>query len=232
MGSWNAKALLAAAVALVVGLVLGGLGPRTELRELREQVAELERHPVRRDVGRQIFGEVFAPRASPAAGDGAAPPEPEDVADRGEPASDPEPGEPERGFRVEVDRPGGQVPAEQVDQMKDALDMRRAQAVAALREQAGASDEQMAEVDEIVAAMNADLEVLAEEFVATVSEGEPSRRDMMSFAADTLDVLIDTEDRLGGVLDDEQLEAVSDEALDPTAYVDGAIVDVLSRLDR
>ncbi len=81
--------------------------------------------------------------------------------------------------------------------------------------------------------MNADLRVLATEFVAVYKESgeEPSRRDMMAFAADSLDVLITTEDALTGSLAPEQQDALSEESLDPLSYVDGSLVDVLAELD-
>jgi hypothetical protein len=112
------------------------------------------------------------------------------------------------------------------------MELRRTQAIAALREQAEASDEQMETVEQIVGDMNADLQALAEEFVATAREGEPSRREMMVFANDTLGILIDTEDALFQALPADQREDLSEEALDPMSYVDGGIVDVLAELDR
>ncbi len=237
MGDWHAKHLVLAALALIVGLVVGGLGPRGKIRDLEAEVATAKRE-ARRDVGRQIFGEVFRPRTAPAPAPGGAAADP--VPD--EPA-DPDPGDDaddDGNFRIRVERrgdegdegEGGSEPDAQA--MKDALDLRRAQASAALREQAEATDEQMAEVDAIAADMNADLHDLAEDFVATVaaSGGRPNRRELMVFAADALDVLIGTEDSLSSVLDPAQLESLDDRALDPTAFVDGTLVDVMSKLDR
>jgi hypothetical protein len=123
------------------------------------------------------------------------------------------------------------VVEENVDRMKEAMEIRRTQAIAALREQADASDEQMDTVDAIVGDMNADLQALAEEFVATTREGEPSRRDLMVFASDTLEILIGTEDALYDALPEDQREGIAEEALDPLSYVDGGIVDVLAELD-
>lgn len=224
MGDWKPKHLLLAAVALILGLVLGGLGPRGRVRDLEQRVTELRRTQSR-DVGRRIFGEVFAPRVDAPPDAPPAEPEPDAAEPDPSPAPDPSPG---------AERPRVRGPdVAEAQRMKDGLDLRRAQAAAALREQAEATDEQMDEVDRIVADMNADLTSLAEEFVASVNAGEePTRRDMMSFAADTLDVLMATEDALTGVLDPAQLEQLDDKALDPTAYVDGTIVDVLSQLDR
>jgi hypothetical protein len=231
MRDWKGKHVFAAAIALVVGLVVGGIGPRAEVRSLQARVAELEDRGGRsRNVGRQIFGEVFRPRVEAQA-------PPADAT-----APDPVPEDPDQ---AEVRRPSGREDpdvdepaaaesrAEGAQRMKDALELRRTQARAALREQAGASDDQMDEVDRIVDDMNAELQTLAQAFVDQVGEGgEPDRHDMMEFASDTLQVLLSTEDAMSQVFDPDQLDQLSQDALDPTGYVDGSVVDVLATLDR
>jgi hypothetical protein len=223
MRDWGAKHLILAVLMLLVGLVAGGVGPRAEVRSLREQVSELEERPCERGTGRQI-AQVFGGRAWEA---------PRPAPGGAEPAGEEPAGE---EHEVELDLGGeGEQPdgPENLDMMKEALLLRRSQALAALREQAGASDEQMEKVDAIVDDMNASLRALAEEFVQTVQDGqEPSRRDLMLFASDTLDVLIEAEDSLYGALPPEQREALEDQVLDPTSYVDGSVVDVLAELDK
>lgn len=225
---WAAKHFVLAAVTLVVGLVIGGLGPRAEVRSLRAQLEEIGDAP-RGRVGSRDIASIFRGRPwEGAAADPAPSPgsdtEREPRADRQDPP-DATPGE--AGAEPVVD---GSFD-ENADRMKEAMELRRTQAIAALREQAEASDAQMAAVDAIVSDMNADLHALAEDFVATASEGEPSRRDLMVFASDTLEVFIGTEDALYEALPEDQREQVSEEALDPMSYVDGGIVDVLSGLD-
>ncbi|MEQ1500800.1 MAG: hypothetical protein ABMB14_01150 [Myxococcota bacterium] len=226
-----AKQLVLAAVMVVVGLVIGGIGPRSEVRSLRARLDELEHRPCQNTTGRDLAG-LFRGRPW----DGGAAPE----AAPDEPTDAP-PDAPVVVVPTDPDgaRPGDAPPGEaagpspdELDAIRDAMELRRTQALAALREQAGASDEQMAQVDEVVQGMNDDLRALAEEFVATTREGEPSRRDLMTFASDTLDVLIGTEDALYGALPEDQREGLTDEALDPTAYVDGSIVDLFAELDR
>ena len=115
---------------------------------------------------------------------------------------------------------------------REAMELRRTQARAALAE-AGVSDEQLSSIDEAMDRMNQDLSALTETFVATVQEGgEPDRREMMMFAADTLDVLLEGEDALYGVLDEEQRADIDDAALDPFSYIDGGVVDALMQLER
>jgi hypothetical protein len=225
MRDWGAKHLILAVLMLVVGLVAGGVGPRAEVRSLRDQISELEERPCAQGTGRQI-AQVFGGRAWEA-------PRPQPGKDEGktEPAGDDaENDEPEVHFEAGE---GEEMGPENLDLMKEALVLRRSQALAALREQAGASDEQMEKVDEIVDNMNSSLRGLAEEFVQTVQDGqEPSRRDLMLFASDTLDVLIEAEDSLYGALPPDQRAALEDQVLDPTSYVDGSVVDVLAELDR
>lgn len=227
MRDWGAKHLIAAALMLVVGLIAGGVGPRAEVRELRDQVKALEERPCAKGSGRQIAN-VFGGRPW-----GSTPSESskENPRDQEPDAEEPKDRDVEVkiGNGKDLDEPSD----EDIGLVKDALALRRTQAMAALREQAGASEEQMKTVEAAVDTMNTNLRSLAEEFVETVKAGEdPSRRDMMLFAADTLDVLIETEDALYGALPAEQREDLEDSVLDPTSYVDSSVIDVLAALDR
>jgi hypothetical protein len=226
---WAAKHLVLAAVALVFGLVIGGLGPRSEVRALQARVDELEAKPCR---GGAEVTSLFRGRMWE--NDQTAPPPEEPVAPA--PPSRPEPAEVVAAPSEPSAAPSGastppNVDGEAAEQIKEGLQIRRAQAIAALREQAGASDDQMADVDVIVDQMNADLAAVAETWVAAAGEGDLSRRDMMLLASETLDVLIDTEDALFGTFSSEQRAALSEEVLDPTAYVDGSVVDRFSELE-
>src|SRR5688572_1367528 len=100
---WRAKHLLGAAVALVIGLAVGGLGPRSEARGLREQLAVARDRECEREVGREI-ATVFQGR-------------PWEPAPPPDPPPDPLPGPvPE----VEPPDPPENVPDESLDTMRDA----------------------------------------------------------------------------------------------------------------
>ena len=98
-------------------------------------------------------------------------------------------------------------------------------------EDAGLDDAQITAFDEATAAMNAELIALTDDLVADVQQnGPPSRRDSMQYAAEALDVMISTEDRMNAVLDDAQRTDAAAESLDPLSYVDPSIVDHLRDL--
>ena len=122
--------------------------------------------------------------------------------------------------------------ASELDDIRAGLATRARLARQALIDGADPDPEQLAELDASIAAMNADLQVIAEDFVRAHADVEPQRGDLMRFAADALDVLIVTEDTFTAALSPEQREALADEALDPLSYVDAGLVDVLAELDR
>ena len=237
--------LILAAVALLIGLALGGLGPRGESRDLRDRIAELEARECRgsSQMGREI-AEAFRGRAwgggersELQAGSGnRVPPmkrQAEATGAEGETQG-------ASGAELEIGASGPEgdggegVGEERLQEVMDAMELRRRQSRQALREQAGLTSDQEAEIDGVVDAMNDELGVLAEEFVGLVesSGGEPDRREGMLFARDTLDLLLDSGDAIWNSLDPDQQAGVDPEVLDPLNFVDGRVVHSLSELDR
>jgi hypothetical protein len=230
MSEFGPRQLVLIGIAMAVGLVLGGLGPRSEVRALRQEIAEQGDEACDRQVGREIAS-VFQGR----------PWEPPSGADPSVTAPAPEAPEPERTSGVQItvnDQPvedgeEAEPDPETLDAMRDAMELRRTQAEAALREQAGATDAQMQTVDQIADVMNDDLRSLASEFVETVKTtgGEPTRHELMVFAAETLDVLLAAEEQMYDAFDAEQRASVDEEATDPLSFVDGRVVEILAELD-
>ncbi len=231
------------AIALVVGLGIGGLGPRSEVRALKAQLAEAGECEDNGRMGSEIAN-VF--RGRPWQGD-----EPEKKVTRFEPR---EPGpdegvppetpdadgsdEEDEGFRIQIGEDGEaqQMSEEDIrenlDLAREAMNLRYEQARAALIEDANPSDEQLEQIDASVARMNDELIGLANDLVDQMNlDGEPNRRDTMLYAAETLDVVLSAEDDLRGILDADQVANLQDESLDPLSYVDPAIIDVLQQLD-
>lgn len=225
----DAKTVVFAAVALVMGLVIGGLGPRSQVRALE---AELETRPLvecDRQSGRQI-ADVFRgqPWRTEAPAFEEERPEPEvELAEEDAGEDD-----------IEIVAMDDDVPVEPtVDELmenaKDVMAIRRAAAEAAFEEQAQPTAEQRQAFDNIMETMNDDLMVIAEDFVATVEQGgEPDRRMSMELAAETLDVLLGAEDQLRESLSSDQVNALDEQSLDPTSYIDERIVSLFEGLDR
>lgn len=241
--SFTTSHLIFGVIALVAGLALGGLGPRSELRALQQHVTELEQRDCRGG-GSQMGREIASVLRGGGWGSGG--PTPRGGSGAGEPTGDPEPTDDPADEPVEGDDNGqasleiigGPDPEDvdldaSMDQLHDALQLRRAQARRALIEQARLSDSQLDQVDAIVEDMNADLAALADGFVAHFQEtdGQPDRREGMLFARDTLDVLVTAEDELWGNLEPGQREGIDDAALNPTSYIDGEVVEVLRSLE-
>jgi hypothetical protein len=193
--------VLVAAVALAVGLVVGGLRPRAEARRLEADLVELEDQECRPLLGSEL---VRALRPPP-------------------PATDEAPPEPEEEEPDDVD-------ADDLAEGRTILAARRAQARAALIEDADPTDEQLDAFDAAVADMNADLRALGEDLLARVREhGEPSRSELYRLAADGLDVVLVAEARILEAFGDADVDP---DALDPLSHLDPSLVDVLVELDR
>ncbi|MFT4624672.1 MAG: hypothetical protein ACI8PZ_003331 [Myxococcota bacterium] len=233
------RELLIAAGALVLGLMLGGLGPRAEVRSLQVTLDACEQRPCSPEDLGQDLARMFAGR--PFAGDDSRPsaprpvPRPELEAEAPDddgpppmkaPRDDEDPPQ-EIGFDEAGLADGG------TDAMREVMELRRRQVRAALLEDAAPDDVQLAEIDAAVGDMNDELYAIAEDLAAQVRQGvRPSRRETMEFAADTLDVLLTAEDRMLNSLDDDQLDALDEGAHDPLAWVDPGLVDVFLELDR
>jgi hypothetical protein len=205
--------VLAAAVALVVGIVVGGLNPRAEVRRLQAEAVQMKEKECRSLLGSEIA------RAIQRGQDPAAPPpEPQP---EGEPAPPP-PAQADPEQEQEDDLAEGRT----------ILAARRAQARAALLEGADRSPEQLEGFDAAVTDMNAELRALGEDLLARVRElGEtPPRSELYRYVADGLDVIIETDTRIRDALG-EQAGEVDAESIDPLSHVDPALVDLLIQLD-
>ena len=233
------RAMVAGAVGLVVGLALGGLSPRAELRALQDQVSALEEQKDcegGRGIGREIAS-AFRGRPIEAAL------EEDEVAAIDRAREQEEVDEPEEedddgvNFEFTIGEDGEEPTPENMEEglqmAKDAMAMRQAQAEAALQDQIEPTEEQWEVIDGAIDQMNDDLKALADGFVGTIQDGqEPSRREAMIFAADTLDVLLSADDTIYGSLTDDQRANVDEEAIDPMSHIDPELLDVFMELER
>ncbi len=221
--------------ALAVGLVLGGLGPRAELRSLKAQLDGKPAKCERSGIGRQIASAFRGRPWEANLEDDELEPEDEEPEEEPTEAADP----PEAGVQFNFgngedgEPPDREDIEEGMDMMRDAMQLRKTQARAALDEAAAPTDQQWDDIDGAIADMNEDLMSLAEEFVDTIGAGEePSRREAMLFASETLDVMLEADDRLYESLTPDQIETIDQEVIDPFAHIDPELIDVFMELDQ
>lgn len=232
------KYVLGVALTLMAGVLIGVLSQRGEIHDAQLRIEELEAQECSsRGIGRGLAAAMQGrPRAML---------EPEEdeahdeVGDGGEDAAadgDEEGG----GIEVEFNLgDGNEGPAEEwdeedvrreLDALVTAQDLRRTQARAALIEQADPSDDQLETFDQTIDAMNDELMGLTEELVGQLEGGEElTRHDMMTYAADLLDVMIEADENVAGVIGEEV--DIDDEAYDPFSYIDPSIITTLGELD-
>jgi hypothetical protein len=235
------KQIALVAVALVLGLVLGGLGPRRDVRTLEERIATMEKESRRRSSVGSDLAALMAGGNRPAPSP-RTPPRTNPLGDRDPAALAAEnPEAAELAARIDADQEnvGGEIADElnkgisdeQLEVARTALELRRAQARASLMEDARPDEVQMETIDGAVTAMNDTLIDMADEMVAMLESGqEPTRREAMEFAADALDTMLLAEDRMRSALDADQLAEVEDGALDPFSYVSPRLVELFADL--
>lgn len=230
------KYVLGVALSLMAGVLIGVLSQRSEVHDLQQRIIELdERDCSSRGVGRGLAAAMHGrPRAM-------VEPEPvDDPEEAGTPDEDPEPEEGEEredGFEFEIDL--GDKPVEEwdeedvqreIDALVTAQDLRRTQARAALIEQADPSDEQLETFDETIDAMNEELLGLTHELIEQIDSGEElTRHDMMTYAAELLDVVIVADETVAEVVGGKA--DIDDEAYDPFSYIDPEIISALGEID-
>ena len=247
------KQIAIAAVALIAGFVAGGLGPRADLRVAENALADAVRaapSSVGPYLARLLGGSTAASSPYPPSDDAEIDREAVDAADPRDAAiqeaAELEDDNPELVEALEdmdaehektredvADSLGGGVSEDKLDAARTALDLRRAQTRAALVEQLNPSIEQLESLDRAYDSMNTVLVGLSEEIAGMVNDGEvPERRDAMAFAADALDAMLESEDAALGLLDQDQLDGMEDDLLDPFKWVDPEILDSLMPIER
>ena len=233
------RLVVVAAVALFLGILLGGYGPTAELQTLRDQQSEANLlsstpGPCDSSVGSDLASLL---------GSGVGRPDAPIVPKERPPDDAPAPGAVEAAAEIDAasaaaeqrfkdDLEAAANDEDELELARTALELRRTQARASLLERTDAEDEQMEQFDTAVDSMNDVLLDLTEEMTEMV-EGDrrPGRREAMEFAADALDALLSAEDNMRSVFENDQLQEVEDAALDPFSYIDPAIIDTLEGLD-
>lgn len=226
------RQFLMVAAALVVGMLAGYWQPAGEVLQLQRELDGLRGKdcqridPLRDFLGVQSGGSPATPRSKPAPKPAPGPPPVEPVEP---PAPTPEP--------LEPPEPGGAEPGvdpfdpAQVDQAAALMDARRAQALAALTEQAELDEAQRAQVEQIFVEMDQSVRGSVEGFVEeALASGEVQRRDALALGADLLDAAVVAEDALWEALPAEVMEGLDPEVYNPINFVGGDTVRAMGRL--
>ncbi len=217
-------------LALVVGILLGAWQPRGELLRLRSELDAGRGKDCRTDAAASVrdllgAGGMHSPDEK-ASGPSVSSAKPGVAGEKPEAPVEP----------VPIDEGAGPPktklpPEEELKEMAAVLDARRAQAIAALSEEADLDEAQIATVEAVYDKMNASLKLSVEEFVNRAeSTGTVERRDMMALGADVLDAAVVAEDGVRSVLPPEVAADLPEEYTDPLSFISSDVVMSLSRI--
>lgn len=201
---------------VVLGFLLGGIGPRLSLQDTQDALQEAEERAEQAERGSPMtrrsplplpgMGEMLDPVASP----------PRAPAPEGAPDA------------VVVDDTGGVPltaegpPDDLLDRYElavDAQSLRRRQSREALVQQGDLSDDQIVQMDDIVAGMNDELALLGDDVVDLLLLGEePSAEEMLGLSHD-----------LTGILYEGQMQL--NDVLGPDAQVDPSAQEIWNHID-
>lgn len=231
-------AAAALAVGIVIGFVLGGIAPRREVADREETIARLERElegaqarggggwrspvPGLDRILREPRG-----RALPSAPVEA---DVEVAAEQVEPADLADAGVPRRAWR-ERWREG--EPDERLQAFQHAVSIqrvRRMQSRAALAQQAGLDEEELAQLDQALADMNGELRGHGEELLLLAMGDEPpAARDLLGITHDVTGILHRAQLRLESLVGPERMGDIDPSALEIWNFVDLAELEPAAR---
>jgi hypothetical protein len=213
------RTVVAAAVALLLGLFVGGIGPRAELRQAQKDLAEAKENAARSRSSAALplalgMGSLMAAR------DRAQEAPPNFVTPEA-PKADEHAEKPDGGARRRrslLGDGGAQVFAA----MKTAADVRAAQFRTSFVEEAGLTPEKEQSFQKIVDQMNQDFAKAADEIAENLRQkGEKVRpRDMADVGAKLLDIYRHADDAFSGSLDDDGRRAQARTQFDVLTQVD------------
>ena len=220
------------AVGFLAGIVVGGLRPQAEVRRLE---AEIERADggggdVAGPVGALLRGALRTPGASSAT-PSEGPPAAEGTVAAAEARQDAgaQAGPVSEGHASLVDAGA----KEGLEETRTLLAMRKAAAIDALRQEAGASEVQMEAITAAIDVMNGELvSAMLEVLEDARAEGrEPPRRVMLTAMVNASNALLDADEAIVAALEPSQIAGLSEAARDPLAWVDPSVLDVLETFE-
>lgn len=232
-GELGVKTIGVAAVALVLGFVLGGLGPSGKLRAAEDRIFELEKKVGRGDRAGTELARMIASGIRDSRGGSGLPSAPGAVLtdDTDAPRA---PGSPLGSPDDDTDVASVEERQTSIETLKEGLALRARLARQGLIDEAGVTDAQLERIDQVYDAMNDDLLELTRRVSQVMQENggaEPRRRDLLAFGAEGLATLADAEAQVLATLDADQRADVSDEATDPSSFIAPEVIDVFRQLD-
>ena len=226
-------AIAVLAVGIVVGFLVGGIGPRLDVERRDAQIADLERRLETADTGGWrspvpgLDRILRAPRAVERPLPAVEPGDPEDLQPpeevaEGAPVDDG--GAPDVRPRWRERWQESSSPQERLAAFRLAASLqrvRRLQSRAALRQQANLTNEEMVEVDEALGAMNAELFGNGEELIMlAMSDEPPEARDLLGITHDVTGILHRAQLRLEGIVGPERVGQIDPAAMEIWNHVD------------
>ena len=218
------------ALGVVLGYVLGGIGPRRELAAVTNEVRRLEMEMDRGGTGWRSpvpgLDRILRTPGAPGGSERLGEPQPTGATDgEGEPAPGGlDGGVAREGWRDRWRSGSRRTREERYDAFSNAAAVqrvRRIQSRAALMEQADLSEEEEVELDTLLGDLNDSLAGYGEEILSLAARDEPPPpRDLLGITHDVTGVLGDAQRRLEELLGPERRAAIDESALEIWNHVD------------
>jgi hypothetical protein len=216
------RVTIAAVLALLVGIVVGGYQARSELAKVTSEYdqQECETSPVpaalvagmlgaraarNQDKSEASKGGVDAMKVKPVV----------------TPSSGP-------GMSPSVDFEINAEDAAGIDALADIMTIRTEQSREVLVEYADPTESQLEEFDAVVDEMNDALTQLAVDLGNQARSGNATRSSALVLTSDALNIIIDADNQIYSVFDADQLAGIEDAAIDPFSYLDASVLDAFT----
>jgi hypothetical protein len=216
------RVTIAAVLALLIGIVVGGYQARSELAEVTAEYAQqdCEKSPVPAALVAGMLGARVArnqDKSEASKGDADAMKVKPGVA----PSSDLS-RSPSVDFELNTEDAAG------IDALADIMTIRTEQSRDVLVEYADPTGSQLEEFDAVVDEMNEALTQLAEDLGNQARSGNATRSSALVLTSDALNIIIDADNQIYSVFDADQLAGIEDAAIDPFSYLDASVLDAFT----
>jgi hypothetical protein len=216
------RVTIAAVLALLVGIVVGGYQARSELAEVTAEFEQqdCEKSPIPAALVAGMLGaraarnqdnsqvsqdDVTDGLKNPTTGPS--------VEGRGSPA-----------IALDINSEEGI----DLDAIADIMTLRTEQSRDVLIEKTDPTAAQLEEFDAVIGDMNDALVQLAADLGSQARSGSATRSSALVLTSDALNIIIDADNQIYSVFDADQLAGLDDEVLDPFSYVESSVLDAFT----